>query len=433
VTRAARFACAVLVACAALVVGGCGGGTTMTVPPDLGPACAAPAPDGGAACTSSPSCGGGAACFAGACRPIPTCANDCGCSGGRTCSGGVCVAAPGTACAPCDAACTAAGGTCRDGGCATACDDTTTFCPLGFRCDITGGRTKGTCIPTLTVGCAGCAADGDCPTGEVCNVNNRRCVATPTGPDARLEMTALDFAAGGGAPARNLTYSLGFFSRRDPSFDPFALAPGTCGSEVSSFTENAPFPVGPLRDAGDPLTLTLPTKTISFKRQQDPNPSFGFTYTGVGLMVADWTPGAASWSAPGGAAVGAFTAAGAIPPDFATTPDVLGMMPVDGDTTAGVTLGFDAPAPAGVGTWVEVSWNDISGSTVLSLTRIACRGPDGASSVTIPGAMLMNAPRSAQLGLTATRASVVPFTTTGVADGRAVFGTQRTGAVVIAP
>jgi hypothetical protein len=355
----------------------------------------------------------------------------------RTCYETLCLPPGGQLCGPCGTDCDGAGGQCRDGFCATSCDDTKTYCPIGYRCDIPQNATRGYCVPSLTTGCAGCQADADCPAGEVCNQNNRRCVPTPTGPDARLEMDAVDFLFDDGmghlTKSRNLSWTLGFFSRRDPSFDQFALAPATCGSERSTFDMNAPFPVGPLRDAGDPLTLMLPAKTVPFARMKDPDPNFGFDYNENGLMVTDWSPGPASWTGTGGADVGPFTALGAAPADYVTTPDLLTATPAMADTTNGVTVSFDAPAAPGVATILEVSWNEGMGATVTALEQIACRAADGAQTVTIPGAMLTAAPRGVQLSLSTARATIVPFTTKGVAAGRAVWSTQAIGAVVVAP
>jgi hypothetical protein len=150
-------------------------------------------------------------------------------------------------------------------------------------------------------------------------------------------------------------------------------------------------------------------------------------------MVVDWTPGTASWAGTGGADVGPFTADGAIPPEYTTTPDLLDPTPITADADAGITLTFDAPAPAGVRSYLEVSYNESSGNTVTALTRIACRAPDGARTVTVPGKLLANVPRSAGLGLIVTRATVVDFTARGVALGRAVFGMQKVGEVIVAP
>lgn len=423
---------------AALFAAGCtgaGSGADMALP-DLAEACVPTAPDGGT-CTSSPDCPAGSACVGSSCAPLNACAQDCGCTLGRTCYEQLCTAPGGQLCGPCGTDCDGAGGQCKDGYCATPCDETKTWCPIGYRCDIANMATRGYCVPSLTTGCAGCAYDADCPAGEVCNQNNRRCVPTPLGPDARLEMTALDFLFDDGMGnltlSRNLQWTLGFYSRRDPAFDPYALAPGTCGSERSTFDLNAPFPVGPLLDAGDPLTLVLPSRSIPFARSKDPDPNFGFDYQAADLMVADWSPGPASWSGPGGAGVGAFTAMGAVPLDFKTTPDVLAATPVPADVISGVTVMFDAAAPAGVATLLEVSWNEGMGNTVTALVQIACRAPDGAQMVSIPGSMLAQAPRGQQLGLQATRATVATFQTKGVQSGRAVWSTQAAGAVVVAP
>jgi hypothetical protein len=99
----------------------------------------------------------------------------------------------------------------------------------------------------------------------------------------------------------------------------------------------------------------------------------------------------------------------------------------------GVTVMFDAVAPAGVATILEVSWNEGMGATVTALEQIACRAPDGARMVTIPGPMLATAPRGVQLGLQATRATIATFQATGLQSGRAVWATQAAGAVVVAP
>jgi hypothetical protein len=330
-----------------------------------------------------------------------------------------CLPKAGALCGPCGADCP---GICVMDGCATVCDDSKVFCPIGYRCD------TGHCVSALDAGCHGCYSASDCKTGEVCNLNNKQCVPAPSGADARLEMLALDFVfdnMGTMTRSRNLTYTLGFFSTRDPAFDPFALKPGACGSERSTLTENAPFPVGPLKDAGAQLALMLPAKSIVFSRTKDANPNFGFDYSGSGLMVADFSAGAASWSGSGGADVGAFTAAGTIPGDFTTTPDVLANPSMSGD----VTIQFSAGAKEGA--WLEISWNEISGNTVTSLTRVACRASDGATSVTIPAAQVMSAPKNQQLNLFATRASVVEFTTSGVMQGRATFGVQKAGAITL--
>jgi hypothetical protein len=424
-----------------LFVAGCGSPPVEQADLGVADSCAPPISDAGG-CDSSNDCPRATGCFAGACTPVAACAPGCAaCTLDRVCDGQTCRAPAGQLCAPCSDDCAMAGGLCRSSYCATRCDDTRTFCPRGFRCDIPGGKTSGYCVPALATGCAGCAADGDCPPGEVCNVNNRRCIPAPTGADARLEMSALDFLypddqADGGTvykKARNLTWSLGFFAYRDPSFDPYALAADSCASERSTFDLHAPFPLGPMRDAGDPLTLTLPMKSIAFARVRDDNPAFGFTYSESGLMVVDWTPGAASWAGTGGADVGPFTADGAIPPEYTTTPDLLDPTPITADADAGITLTFDAPAPAGVRSYLEVSYNESSGNTVTALTRIACRAPDGARTVTVPGKLLANVPRSAGLGLIVTRATVVDFTARGVALGRAVFGMQKVGEVIVAP
>ncbi|HZS37385.1 MAG TPA: hypothetical protein VFF06_11200 [Polyangia bacterium] len=421
---------------------GCGSGAPMT-PDDLAPADACmPAPngrgDGAASCATSADCDVVSACVAGACVLVAGCAEDCNCPDGRACVDGHCAQPSGAACGPCDQACTASGGKCLTGGCAPGgCDDTTVFCARGFMCDVPAGKKTGTCVPTLRADCLGCATDGDCPTGEVCNVNNRQCVPAPTGPDARLEISALDFLADNGmgmmTKARNLEYSIGFFSRRDPSFDIYALASGACASQRSTFTENAPFPVGPLRDAGATLTLALPSKSIPFARQQDPDPNFGFTYSANAIMVADFTAGPASWTGTGGADVGAFVAAGNVPAGFVTTPDVLGMTAVAASAQSDLQITLDSPAAPGIRTIVEISYNEASGATVSALTELACRGLDGAASVTIPKALLATLPKSSALGLTVTRASVTDFTATGLQQGRAVFGMQQSGSVIVSP
>ncbi len=392
--------------------------------------------DNGGPCMTSNDCARGTACLGGQCVPIPACLLDCACSDGRTCQDERCEAPAGALCGPCGDACTAALGVCRDNYCATRCDDAKTFCPRGFRCDIPQGKSIGACVPALVAGCAGCAVDGDCFNGEVCNPNNRRCVPAPTGPDARLEMEALDFlfddGMGGKTRSRNLTWSLGFYSLPDPSFDFYALAPGACATAKSTLDANAPFPIGPLRDAGA-LTLALPQKMVTFTPSPDPNPNFGVGYDETGLMVADWSAGAASWSAAGGPDVGAFTVAGTIAGDFTTMPDVLGQAPVQGDAIGGVALTLAPAPPAGVATFLVVSWNDVSGNMVTALTQIACRAPDGATAVSIPGAQLAAAPRGTPLDLLVARASVAKFTAKGVSDGRAVFGMQQVGAIVVAP
>jgi hypothetical protein len=335
--------------------------------------------------------------------------------------GGECRPRAGQLCGPCGPECTAAGGICVMDGCATPCDDSRNFCPRGYRCD------DKHCVSSLDAGCSGCYEDGDCGGGEVCNLNNKKCVPAPTGPDARLEMSALDFVyddMGVEMRARNLTWSLGFFTTRDPSFDPYGLAAGTCGSQRSTLSENAPFPVGPLRDAGATLTLALPQKMVTFDRTLEDDPKFGYTYSTFGLMVADFVAGAASWSGTGGAEVGAFNAAGTIPADFTTTPDVLDGVQVKGD----VTIAFSAGSEDG---WLEVSWNEFSGNTVTALTRIACRA--SGDSVTIPSAMLVDVPRNSAVSLTATRASVRDFTATGLQQGRVVFTVQKAGTLVLLP
>ncbi len=342
----------------------------------------------------------------------------------------LCLPAAGQLCGPCGPECTAAGGSCRDNACATACDDTKVFCPRGYRCD------KKACIPSLVPGCSGCYEDADCAAGEACNINNKRCAPAPTGPDARLEMVALDFLfddMGVMKKSRNLTWSLGFFARRDPSFDQYGLAPGACGSLRSTLTDNAPFPVGPLKDAGAMLTLMLPTKSIPFARAADANPNYGFNYSPAAIKVEDFTAGSASWTGTGGAAVGAFNASTTIPADFNTTPDLLGSPSVTMSAAEGVTITFDAPASSGVGSWLEISWNEASGSTVTALTQIACRAADGQSTITVPASMLAQVPRNSAVGLMATRAGVTDFTTTGIAQGRVTFGVQKAGSVTLTP
>jgi hypothetical protein len=429
-------------AAAALFVAACSAGSAA---PDLAAAdltavdaCTLPVVDGGAPCATSNDCARGTACFGGACIAIAACIGECACTLGRTCQGGTCLPPPGALCGPCGDACTAAGGACRSGGCATPCDETRTFCPRGFRCDFpTAQSLRGHCVPALADGCQGCAADGDCPAGEVCNVNNRRCVPAPTGPDARLEMESVDFlyTDAGGQPqrSRNLTFTLGFYSYRDPSFDPYALGAGACGSERSTFDTNAPFPLGPMRDAGDPLTLALPSRSIPFARSVDPDPALGFDYAAADLQVADWTAGAASWSGPGGAAVGPFHVAAAVPADYTTTPDLLAATPVAGTAQAGVTVAFAPPAEAGVMTLLELSYNEGAGNTVTTLVRIACRAADGAGSVTLPATLLASVPRATALSLIATRAAVVDFAATGLAQGRVIFGVQKAGSVTVSP
>jgi hypothetical protein len=325
-----------------------------------------------------------------------------------------CLPAPGALCGPCGDACTAAGGTCVMEGCSTPCDDVKVFCPKGYRCD------NQHCVSALDAGCHGCYEDGDCPAGQACNVNNKQCVPAPMGPDARIEMVAFDFT-NMGVTSRNLTWSIGFFSTPDPSFDPFALMPGQCGSERSTLTENAPFPVGPLRDAGAKLTLQMTGKSIDFLRESDPQ--FGYSYSPTAIMTTDFLPGAASWTGAGGADVGAFTVAGVIPAGFTTNPDVLAGVSASGD----VTVTFSPAPESGVGTWLEVSWNEVSGNTVTSLTRIACRADDGATTITIPAAQLANVPLGTDVNLFATRASVRGVSASGLAGGRATFGVQAVG------
>src|SRR6185436_15427883 len=146
-----------------------------------------------------------------------------------------CLPQPGQLCGPCGDECAAVGGTCVMDGCATACDDVQLFCPTGYRCSAKH------CVSALDAGCHGCYEDGDCAANQACNPNNKQCVPTPAGADARLEMLALDFVfddMGTMTRSRNLTWTLGFFSSQDPSFDPFALKPGECGSERSTLTEN---------------------------------------------------------------------------------------------------------------------------------------------------------------------------------------------------
>jgi hypothetical protein len=299
-------------------------------------------------------------------------------------------------------------------GCATPC---TTSCQKGYRCD------NGHCVSALDGGCHGCYEDGDCAVGKVCNLNNKLCVPAPSGPDARLEMTALDFIFDDmGTPkrSRNLTWSLGFYSSRTPAFDPYGLAPGDCGSERSTLTENAPFPVGPLRDAGPKLTLALTGKQIDFFRSQD---EFGYSYSPSSIKVADLVPGAVSWSGSGGADVGAFMANAVVPADFTTTPDVLAGLSASGD----VSVTFSPPAASGVGTWLEVSWNELSGNTVAALTRISCRGADGAGTVVLPASLLSGVPAGTDVNLFATRASVVELSASGVKQGRVIFAVQAAG------
>jgi hypothetical protein len=338
----------------------------------------------------------------------------------------LCKPKAGQLCGPCGDECTAAGGSCRDNACATACDDTKIFCPRGYRCD------KKACIPSLLPGCEGCYEDADCGAGQACNVNNKRCVPEPTGPDAQLEMLALDFRfddMGTPKKSRNLTWSMGFYSRRDASFNPWSLKPGECASLRSTLTENAPFPIGPLKDAGTTLTLMLPTKSIPFSREQDDNPNFGFSYSPSMIKVEDFTAGAVSWTGTGGAMVGAFNAAGTIPADFTTSPDLLAAPAVTMSAAAGVTVTFDPPG----GGWLEISWNEASGNTVTALTRLACRAAAGSSSVTLPAAMLTQVPRNSAVSLLATRADVIAFTTTGVAQGQVVFGVQKAGGLILTP
>jgi hypothetical protein len=238
-------------------------------------------------------------------------------------------------------------------------------------------------------------------------------------------MLALDFLyddMGTMKRSRNLTWSIGFFAVRDPAFDPFGLAPGECKSERSTLTENAPFPVGPLKDAGASLGFALPSKMLSFTRQKEANPAFGFSYHATGLQVGDFVAGAASFSGAGGAEVGPFSVAMQVPADFTTTPDLLGPTV---KSSGPVTVGFDPP---GASNWLEVSWNDISGSTVTALTRIACRAAEGASAITLPTAEVV---RGTAVNLLATRASVTGFSTSGTAQGRFVLGIQKAGSLIV--
>jgi hypothetical protein len=203
---------------------------------------------------------------------------------------------------------------------------------------------------------------------------------------------------------------------------------------VSTFQSNAPFPVGPLRDAGDPLTLMLPAKTVPFARTRDPNPSFGFTYDATGLQVTDWVPGPASWTTAGGADVGAFTVQGLAPDDFTTTPDIVGAPgPVQRPKGTDLTIQFGTAAPMGVRTILTVYWNEVQGNSVTSQTQVACRAPDGATSATIPAAQLAALAVGATVGLSAIRASVTDFTAKGVALGRASFGKEQAGSFQYTP
>lgn len=327
-----------------------------------------------------------------------------------------CLPKAGALCGPCGPECP---GICVMDGCATVCDDTNVFCPDGYFCD------SGYCFSVLNAGCHGCYEDGDCKSGEVCNINNKLCVPTPTGPDARLEMLApygvlfdRDMMT-----LRDLTYTLGFFSERDPAFDPFALKPGECGSQRETLTgKDAPFNVGPLKDAGARLNLLLQARSFNFSPVVGLGPLWDFVYSNDRLMASDFSAGSASWSGSGGVDVGAFTVAGTIPEDFTTTPDVLSNPSASGD----VTIQF-SPA-ASEGSWLEISWNETSDS---SSTRTACRAPEGATSVTIPAARLTSAPHNQPLNLRATRASVAEFTTRGAMQGRATWGVQQVGTITL--
>jgi hypothetical protein len=377
------------------------------------------------------------ACFAAHCAPIGSCLSDCGCSGGAKCTSGQCQIPAGMLCGPCGNECTTALGVCRDNFCATRCDDTKLFCPRGFRCDNPNMAKYGACVPSLTTGCTGCGSDGDCPMGEVCNPNNRRCIAPPVGPDARLEMEQIQFVADDGmgnkSVATELQWSTGFYTYPDPSFDPYALAPGTCGSLRSTLDENAPYPLGPGRDAGDILVLNLPSSIKDFTRTPVADPNVVLEYDASAIQVSDWVPGTVSWMGPGGKDVGPFMLSGVAPSPYTTMPDVLGMTPLAADTTKGLTVAFTAPVEKGVRTILEVSWNDINGNMVTALTQIACRGMDGDTSVTVPGNLLMQTPRGQELSALLIRASVVPIQASGVKQGEAIFGTQQLGSVIVAP
>jgi hypothetical protein len=170
---------------------------------------------------------------------------------------------------------------------------------------------------------------------------------------------------------------------------------------------------------------------FAFARTKDPDPGLGFTYQSLDLMVDDFVTGPASWSGTGGAQVGAFTVAGAVPPDFTTTPDVLTAAGVTAAAGRDVTLAFDAPAPAGVRTILLVSWDEGTGNTVSAQVQIACRAPDGAASATLPAAELAAVPKGSAVSLIAIRASVADFTAQGVKLGRAVFGKQRAGTLTL--
>jgi Cys-rich repeat protein len=418
-----------------------GGGGTDAGAADLAPACSPPVLDGGAACDGSASCAVGQACTQAACVPIAGCGTDCSCSNGRICDGMKCVAPPAMACAPCSTtgtdACTQAGGACKSWGCAPKCDDTTTFCPPGFTCSIANGHTTGYCNLIFAKTCDGCAADSDCPSGQVCNPNNRRCVPTPTGVDARLEMETVDFlgpdAMGNMVKARNLSWSLGFFARRDPSLDVYGVAAGDCVSERSTFDDNAPYPLGPLRDAG-PLTLKLGLKSFVFTATANPNPVFGFQYDSTSSpAIADFVAGAASWMGAGAGGISPFTANLVVPADFTTTPDLLTTTAPTATVASGITVTLSPAAESGVRTLLELAWSEGSGSTITASTTIVCRAQDNATSVTIPGNLLTSAPRSTELSLVAMRASVVDFSPTGVQQGRASLAVQKSGSVIIAP
>jgi hypothetical protein len=402
-----------------------------------GDACPEPPDGSGAMCVESQECELGEVCVGGACAGMAPCAEDCNCPDGRTCDRetGRCRHEAGL-CGPCDERCA----TCveDDGGryCSVECNDGAgPFCPAGYRC------IEGTCSPEWAGTCLGCGSNDDCPPGEICNLNSRRCQRDLDGPQIDIAFDLLEFYWVDADPSLSgptanvmLTMGVGATGGQNPS--PLDVAVGDCARIESTLDYYAPFPLGDALDLGDAIVLTNAEATWELEaRNDDPdptrNPSYGFP---TGFAVEDWLAGVEhTWSTTGGGDVDAFSVTHLFPEPTTTEPELLTELPVDATLGEDLTLTWTpAGADAGHTVLASVSYNVIDGVVVEALIQVVCREDEGAGSITIPGEMLADVPAGETLNLLLQRAVVSEL---DVGDYRARISASliRLGAVTFAP
>jgi len=393
-----------------------------------------------ASCTESQDCELAQICEQGRCQTMAACTDDCHCPADRSCDLelGRCQYASGQICGPCDQFCTDQGGLCVQTSdasyCSEACDPSLgPFCPAGYLCE------QGRCVQDWVGTCFGCNGDTDCPAGEICNPNSRRCQLRKEGPQLELAFDKIHFywedtdpALSG--PTANLQLLTAIGATGGQNFYAIDVPVGECQRFQSTLEYNAPYPIGDALDLGDAITLSSASTSWDFAaRRNSPNPARNPSYSfPSGMTVDDWLAGVAhTWSATGGPEVGAFSAAQTFPGEFTPDPPLVVAQPVTARQGQDLTLSWSptssAPDTSMLGV---VSYNIINGAVVEALVQIVCRVEDSAGSVTLPGDLLTDVPTGSYLNLYLQRAAVSEVTAEGLERGRISASLIRMGYVI---